>query len=365
VQRGLRVRVGAASRAAPRPAAPLPMQYYGNISVGTPPQSFRVVFDTSSGSLVLPGSRCEDKACASHQRFLAEKSSTVMQIGWADEPTTPLANEDDRDTKSLSFLGADVSGEYMRDAVCVGAAAGRTCATIDLVALTEESEDPFGSLAFDGVLGLAPSSPDAGEFNFLNALAHSSPKAKRVFSVYLAPGGSGELTVGGYRKDRAAEPLVWAAVANQDSWRITVDDIAIAGQKAGICGKAGCEASVDTGASLIYTSSAMLWNLLNRLNIDDACVQPSPKIAFVVAGKHLELEMDDYVERDEAGCRVMIGNTANAEKSPALVLGYPFLRKFFAVFDADAGRVGFAPASHAAPAEDGDAHFAAVPLVGV
>merc|ERR1719158_1392321 len=61
-----------ANRKVPQRAHPLDLrlrQYYGDISIGTPPQRFRVVFDTGSGNLAVPTTTCWSPACKAHRRF--------------------------------------------------------------------------------------------------------------------------------------------------------------------------------------------------------------------------------------------------------------------------------------------------------
>lgn len=345
-------------------------QYYGTVRVGDPAQPFRVVFDTGSGQLVLPSSKCDDGACRGHRRFASNSSKTAVEIGWADDPATPLQDGDDRDTKSLSLLRADVSGEFVRDGICLGdKGKDRLCATADFVVLTEESDDPFGRLEFDGVLGLAPTAPDSPEFSLPQLLRRGGKElGGGTFAFYLSPvsvGNGGEIQFGGYRQDRLASQLTWAPLLHNESWQVRVDDIVIGGKATGFCGKAGCHALIDTGSSLIMAPGNVLFAVMNRLGLDDACANTAPSLGFSVSGVHLELNQTDYLEHDADGCRLLLGSFSGSSGGPALVLGYPFLRQYYTVFDLERGRIGFGRANHQAkPLSEAPHGTALVELVG-
>mmetsp|Transcript_10217 Transcript_10217/g.16617 ORF Transcript_10217/g.16617 Transcript_10217/m.16617 type:complete len:409 (-) Transcript_10217:41-1267(-) len=358
--------------AEPAPRHELPKaatQYYGLVQIGTPPQEIRVVFDTGSGQLIVPGSKCDDAACTSHRRFGAENSTSAVQIGWADEPTKPMT-DDDRDTKSLMMLGADVSGEFVRDKVCVGGQ-GQLCGITDFVALLEESDDPFGQLAFDGVLGLAQASADAKEFNFLQTL-FSKKIGTAMVSLYFSETSptttaGGEIIFGGFRKERMAQELFWIPISEAGTWQIPVDDITVDGKRANLCTKGWCEAAIDTGASMVFAPGNMLSRVMSHIDPGDDCNKRTAKLGIMVNGHNFEMEPEDYLERSADSCEFLLASTPNTGKGPNIILGYPFLRRYFTVLDYEKSRIGIALANHAPLKKDAalGKDMAAVQLVGL
>merc|ERR1719473_112282 len=82
----------------------LDAQYYGTVSVGSPPQDFTVVFDTGSANLWIPGSGCHSVACFLHSKYRAEKSSTSVKLN---------------ETFAIQYGSGDCKGNLVQDVVSV------------------------------------------------------------------------------------------------------------------------------------------------------------------------------------------------------------------------------------------------------
>lgn len=54
--------------------------FHGIIYVGTPPQKFRVLFDTGSSDLWIPAGSCQTSTCRVHQGFSPINSSTFKNL---------------------------------------------------------------------------------------------------------------------------------------------------------------------------------------------------------------------------------------------------------------------------------------------
>lgn len=78
--------------------------WQGTITVGTPPQSFTVQFDTGSSDLFLPGAACTTQYCTGHAKYLTASSSTAV---------------DRKKAFTLSYGSGTVKGQQFTDTVSV------------------------------------------------------------------------------------------------------------------------------------------------------------------------------------------------------------------------------------------------------
>jgi len=339
------------------------LQYYGSVSVGTPPQHFKVIFDSGSGHLLLPSAKCDSPACERHPRFWENKSSTAIPIGWADEPLKRAEDDSDRDTQVINFAMGDCVGQYVRDKVCLGDA----CTDADFIVMTEESDDPFKFAEWDGVFGIGQSLTEAAEFNIFGVLSKSAtPSLHRpVFAVYLGRNieDDAEITFGDYRAERMASPLTWVNVSQEGYWQFQFTDITVGGKSTGVCKKYGerqCQAVLDTGSSLMMGPRKELDQLITLLNFGNdtqrncSAEVKFPTLGFVIAGKAFEMAPEDYMDRshephapkggDTCWAHVMpVGDTG---RGPIFVLGMPFMRAFYTVYNVRDKQIGIARAKH-------------------
>lgn len=54
-------------------------EYYIDVTLGTPPQHFKVLLDTSTADMMIPGYGCSYSSCGSHNKYNAAASSTYIK----------------------------------------------------------------------------------------------------------------------------------------------------------------------------------------------------------------------------------------------------------------------------------------------
>jgi hypothetical protein len=315
------------------------VQYWGELQVGDPPQTFRVLFDTGSSALVLPSSRCKTQACLKHNRY--------------DDSASHGSKATDA-TMQVTFGLGQVKGRMVEDSVCLAQhvqlemaflqarrsaarARGSACAPLRFLAADDESE-PFGDFPFDGMLGLGLAD-ESGEKSALAQLAAGWPQP--IFAVALRDSGPAELTVGEL-PDGASDPFWWSLspVAN-GFWQLSAKDLALGDETLGL---GEVEVVVDTGTSLLSVAPDIRKQLEQRLDTSCSNVNTLPPLGLVRSdGAKLQVWPSDYVTQDEDGkCSLALMPAFHGINSQGVVLGDAFLRRYVVVFDYGEQRVGFA-----------------------
>mmetsp|Transcript_54395 Transcript_54395/g.100055 ORF Transcript_54395/g.100055 Transcript_54395/m.100055 type:complete len:431 (-) Transcript_54395:137-1429(-) len=322
------------------------MAYFGEVSVGTPPQRFTVVYDTGSGNLLIPGEDCKSKACQVHQRFSMHNSSSIKPVN-CDGSAVSGDEYLDWDEVTITFGTGHIKGRCFTDQVCIGG----ICTSGDFVSATEESTSPFASFSFDGVLGLAlDSMAQSKEFSLMNRMVSSEMLKEGIFSVFLSDSDAedSEITFGAAVEEHMASELFWVPVTHPSGyWEVRIDDITFNNTPKHLC--EDCRVAVDTGTSQLAGPSDIVEKLRDMLNVASDCsnFHQLPKLGFVIGSQVLNLSPTDYINKDSFSCALsLMALDVPPPKGPLFVFGIPFLQKFFTVYDYTNNKVGFAVAKH-------------------
>jgi len=319
--------------------------YWGEIGMGSPRQTFTVIFDTGSGNLILPASDCDSAACKRHKMYDPKTSTSSKQI--QDPGGNPSAGVEMGDGKAtITFGTGEVEGNFYEDQFCLGDA----CTTARFVGATRETDQPFMSTEFDGILGLGFSDLSMGpSFNIVEDLKNSGALPKNQFSLYLSDEGESEISFGGYKQEQILSQVLWAPVNKQSYWQVAIDDVTFDNAPTGLCGAEGCQVAVDTGTSLLAGPTEIMEALDEKLDVKSDCsnFDQLPMLGFSINGQVLNLRPADYVDRTEDGCSTALMTLdVPPPKGPLFIFGDPFLRRFVTIYDMDGPSVGFAVAKH-------------------
>ncbi|XP_011957334.2 LOW QUALITY PROTEIN: pregnancy-associated glycoprotein 2-like [Ovis aries] len=308
--------------------------YMGNITIGTPPQEFRVIFDAGSADLWVPSISCVNEACRTHISFNYQNSSTF------EKPGQPI---------TVYYGSGIIQGFLGSDTVRIG-----NLGSLKQSFGLSEVEYGFDGAPFDGVLGLAfPSISSKGAIPVFDNLWSQGAFSEPVFAFYLSkskPEGSVVMFGGVDRRFYKGE-LNWVPVSQPRHWLISMNHISMNGSI--VACSHGCQAFVDTGTSLIYSSTDLVTNINKLLNarLEDSeyavscdAVKTLPPVIFNISGIDYPVPPQAYIIKAQNFCLSIFHGGTETSSPETWILGDVFLRQYFSVFDRRNDRIGLAPA---------------------
>lgn len=155
-------------------------EYVGWLSIGTPPQTFSVVFDTGSSDIWVPSVRCD--SCNSHRSYNSSLSSSFAASNtWRGS----------RKEFKIEYGSGQVTGEVGTDSISVGDISMENIifgeALDESAAIASYEMDGICGLAFGGLSSLTTPS-------FIEAL----PSNISSFSIFLGSNRNSGTSVNSY-----------------------------------------------------------------------------------------------------------------------------------------------------------------------
>jgi len=297
------------------------------VALGTPPQQFRVVLDSGSSNLWVSSVKCDlkfDSGCSNKHKYNASASSTARAV-----PCEVLF---------IPYGTGFVIGAIANDTATFGGIS---------VPATPFGEafymaNFFADIPIDGILGLA--FPDIATDHIpplLDLMWAQKLIQKFQFSTFLdsTPNSTeSRLFIGGVDSEYYTGDFVWADVLIPSYWLVGMGQVAVNNLTVHHCGLDYCPTVIDTGTSILLFSPEVGKPILDQIpavHQDCSNLKDLPTISFTLGGLSggtaLTLEPEFYVIKAQGQCQ--LGIETSLEVAPLNILGDPFLRKYYTVFD--------------------------------
>ncbi|KAI1709190.1 eukaryotic aspartyl protease domain-containing protein [Ditylenchus destructor] len=353
-------------------------QYVGNITIGTPEQSFAVILDTGSSNLWVPDSSCGNKSecdmyCSNDQycTYLCDDYCCTNGTNSSNNNTvTCLTKHRFNSSASSTYVrnGRDfvihyglgfADGFQGQDTVRFGAA-GDTQLVVPNVTFgqaTSISTDMNGDAA-DGILGLAfRSNSENGVEPPLIAAIRQGLLDKPLFTVYLDTEGvnftnarGGLFTYGGLDSENCASDVNYVNLTLAHWWQFNIESVNVGKQYKY---KKIAEVISDTGTSLILGPPKVVkkiakavgatYNDTYGLYLIDCKATYDPvtftinKVDYNLTSSVLTMD----VGLEDGTCLFGIDGVDFGGSAYDWILGDPFIRQYCNVYDIGNKRMGF------------------------
>lgn len=339
-------------------------QFVGTLKIGTPPQSFRTIFDTGSSNTWMPGHDCDSESCDKYGRYDPRKSSTY----------TPLKVQNglggQHDSRFYIKYGSGlVKGKVIRDDLQVGSVKLKNARFGEV---GYETGHAFQKGHFSGIVGLAfPSLAASGMYPLFDQVIDQRVMNKNMFGFFLSNevNRPGKLVLGEHGADKYYKGELAAHDVIEDNyWAIRLVDVEVGNKRLHMCEGSGCKLAVDSGTSLLTGPTRDISNLLAKLDIQQDCSNWDhiPSISLLLEAsrpdgskyiKRYPLNKQEYVfeaKDEQSGERKqctpgLMALDVPEPRGPLWIVGDLFMMKYFTQYSRDTNQVLMGEARH----EDG------------
>jgi hypothetical protein len=306
-------------------------QYYGTISIGNPPQSFQVIFDTGSSNLWVPQLNCHH--CGNP--FFGKKHKYNH-----DQSLTYRPNGTDFE---ITYGSGSVVGYFSSDIITLA-----DDIQVDQQLFAEVTDAAGLGFAyalgkFDGILGMAFSSLSIGQAPTVweNAIRQNVVE-QPMFSFYLGDDNEngktdgGELTLGGYDPARFEGDLQYVPLVSATYWEIMLDTIVLGEDHKYVMPKhIGRTAIVDSGTSLMVGPKSEVMkiahaigakpNFVGEYTIDCSLVPQIPDLVITIHDMNYTLPGTSLVIESQNTCLFAFLGMDFPSGGPSWILGDVFM----------------------------------------
>ncbi|KAL3474906.1 aspartic peptidase domain-containing protein [Aspergillus californicus] len=344
-------------RSTPRRHVAAPLKLWHNhfiteFSIGTPPQPLRGLIQHGSQDVVIPSTACEASLCGQHRAYDRNQSSTaavnpvaVLSPGHRSTPKNSIVTSD-----TFAIAGIDISNQpFYEDS---------------LVGYEDFDTDP----GFDVHLSLSPTTkPEvSGLDSPFSSMIKQGLLDVNCFSLkppHNETGQPGELTFGRTNEinclDRKLTRIPLTGEISRSGvpwtpWQVEARAVHTAGESTTLVGHT---AIIDAGSPSITLSRRALAPLYRVLQPIDYLGYTSravncnrrdslPDLTINLGGHNFTITAYEYTHetqfQGEVRCLLTLDDTFGEEQGWS-ILGSPFLKRFYSVFDWDNQNIGLIP----------------------
>ena len=290
------------------------------------------MLDTGSSDMYVAGLECmEFDFCRGHNLYVLNQSTTSHLDGRRFE---------------LDYGSGSVCGYLARDNMTM--VDGRLVLPNQTFGIATSGNASFGSFLFDGVIGLGfDKLSKYGDRNLFvdNLVSHNS--LDPVFAFYFSrhPAYDSLVTFGGYSKDHIEGDVSWHRVIGEQYWELTLDSASLASTPV----TNGSTAVMDTGTGLVLVPSdafliiTEMLQVVEKNSLQFVDCNRTEVITLVIDGTEYSLGSTEYAQHIQSLTDKCVLTIATAQTpTGGWVLGLPFLRKYYTIFDKRKLSVGIA-----------------------